>query len=286
MQLCSVGPQRSRMRPRAVWTALAVVVALYGSRTLTRNRDWHDELTFCTRTLQSSPDAYLIRANLGTLYWNQGHAAAAEREWKQAYELGPSSVITLNNLGVLYTRQKRYVDAILYLQKAIALKPNYAQAHLSLGLTYQEMGLAAQAESEFRRAVELAPLNAQMRNYFGNFLFGAGRFDQAEPQFLRAAELDSTAEPYDRLGDISLRRGQTGRAEQAFLRAAQLNPFDGHAHIRLGALYASHGRIDLAVREYRAGLETDPANAEALAALRRLNATTTSPAAPPPAPPQ
>ena len=92
---------------RGLALALAAIAALYAARTITRNRDWHDELTFCTRTLECSPDAYLIRVNLGKMYWDRGDARAAEREWREAYRLSPTTVITLNNLGVLYTRQKR-----------------------------------------------------------------------------------------------------------------------------------------------------------------------------------
>jgi len=252
--------------------ALYALLALYAYRSVARNRDWHDEFTFCTRTLECSPDAFLIRTNLGKVYWDRSDVAAAEREWRESYRLGPSSVITLNNLGVLRTRQGRYAEAVEFLQKAIRLKPTYANAHLSLGIAYDEMGRPEQAETEYRTAVGLAPLNSEARRRLGGFLLGAERLAEAEEQFRRAVEVDPTAEAYDRLGDIYIRWGTRDRAEQAFERSMRLDPFDSHAHFRLGALYAARGRVADAVREYEAGLETDPSNAEALAALRRLKA--------------
>ena len=60
--------------------------------------------------------------------------------------------------------------------------------------------------------------------------------------------------------------------EAAFTAALALNPFDGRAHFGLGAIYEHEGRLAEATREYSAGLETDPHNAEGLAALERLKA--------------
>jgi len=265
----------------AVGIALGGVAALFVLRSVTRNRDWHDELVFCTRTLECAPDAYLIRTNLGKVYWDRADTRRAEEEWLEALRLGPENVATLNNLGVLRTRQKRYAEAIEYLQKAIAVKPAYAVAFVSLGTTYAEMGDREQAEAAYRRAIALAPLSSEAHNYLGKLLLDAGRLAEAEEQFLRAAEINPSAETYVRLGDIYLHWGTADRAERAFARAAELDPFDSHAHFGLAALYAARGRSADAVREYEAGLKTDPANAESLAALRRLKAR-----APLPGPPQ
>src|SRR2546422_11066038 len=60
------------------------------------------------------------------------------------------------------------------------------------------------------------------------------------------------------------------KAERYFTRAIAVDPFDSHAHFKLGELYAKSGRNAEAVREYQAGLMTDPNNAEALAALKKV----------------
>jgi Flp pilus assembly protein TadD len=52
--------------------------------------------------------------------------------------------------------------------------------------------------------------------------------------------------------------------------AAKDDPFDSHAHFGLGAIEAADGRSADAIRDYHAGLETDPSNAAALAALKNL----------------
>ena len=83
-------------------------------------------------------------------------------------------------------------------------------------------------------------------------------------------ESEANATGYDGLGDAELARSPQGKAERYFARAIAVDPFDSHAHFKLGELYAKSGRNAEAVREYQAGLMTDPANAEALAALKKL----------------
>src|SRR5262249_44530558 len=89
-------------------------------------------------------------------------------------------------------------------------------------------------------------------------------------QFRRSAESEPNLVACDRLGDIYTHWGQSDKGEEAFGRAVSLEPFDSHGHFGLAALYAASGRSSSAAREYKEGLQTDPGNREALAALRRL----------------
>jgi Flp pilus assembly protein TadD len=255
---------------RALLGALALVMALYALRVVTRNRDWHDDVRLYTRTLAVSPDAYHIHNNLGTVYWRQGAVQAAEREWQEALRLAPRNAIILNNLGLAQTKQKRYPEALAYLQRAMRLKPNYTGPHMNLGIAYEEMGARGQAELQFRAAVALSPLDPEARNKLGKLYFDAGRLAEAEEQFRRSVESAPNWTAYEGLGDIHLARNDPARAEQAFRQALALNPFDSYAHFSLGAICAASGRTSEAIREYRAGLETDPANAQARSALEKL----------------
>jgi hypothetical protein len=49
-----------------------------------------------------------------------------------------------------------------------------------------------------------------------------------------------------------------------------LNAFDSHAHFGLAAIEAAGGRKAEAIRDYQAGLESDPTNRDALSALENL----------------
>lgn len=257
---------------RAAAAVLCVVGALYATRTIARNLDWRSDEILMLRTLESSPDANLIRANLGAIYWNRGDVAAAEREWLAALAVGPNNVVTLNNLGLLRTHQKRYQESLGFFQRAIRQRPDYMLAHLNLGDAYLQMGRIDDAEREFRLSVRLSPLNVVARNRLGKYFFDTGRWAEAQEQYESSLEVAPTTEACDRLGDLHERHGEADRAARLFEQAAALDRFDSHAHFGLGRIYAGQGRTADAIREHEAGLVTDPNNAEALAALEKLRA--------------
>jgi Tfp pilus assembly protein PilF len=240
--------------------------------TIRRNRDWRSEEALYQQTLLEQPDAQLIRTNLGVIDWDRGDMDGAEREWLAS--LGPARpfVSTLNNLGLLRTKQKRYPEAIDFFQRAIHERPLFSSAHMNLAAVYVATGEAAEADREFRTAVTLAPLNTDARNAYGHFLLDQNRMAEAQEQFRLSAEADVNDDAQENLAEIYSRAGDGNRAQAAFAAALALNPFNGHAHMGLGAIYEKQGRVVEATREYRASLDTDPHNSEALAALDRLKA--------------
>jgi Tfp pilus assembly protein PilF len=135
---------------------------------------------------------------------------------------------------------------------------------------YAEMGRFADADKQFRKAVSLAPLEINARNKYGHFLLEQGRASEAHEQFARSAEADANSDAYDNLGDLDLAAGDTQKARADYQAALALNDIDNHADFGMAKLDEQQGRIAEAVREYRAGLETDPRNAVALAAVQRL----------------
>jgi Flp pilus assembly protein TadD len=98
----------------------------------------------------------------------------------------------------------------------------------------------------------------------------AGRLEEAEEQFRLSLKTQANDSGYSGLGEIYLRRGDSGSAERAFHSATSLNPANSQAHFKLGALYLSKGRRAEALREYQAGLKSDPENRDALAAVGKL----------------
>jgi tetratricopeptide (TPR) repeat protein len=262
------------LQPAAWRGALACSLGAVGIicfvETVRQNLVWHDQETFIRHTLATSPGGSFTRANLGAIYWDRGDLASAEREWLEAFRERPDNAILLEDLGLLCAKQKRTQEAIDYFERAIRRQPNYMHAYLTFGNFYKELGQPADAEAQYRLAVRLTPLSIQARNALGELLYTVGRLAEAEQEFLRSIEIDRTVAAYDRLGDIYLRWQNRKQAEWAFAQAASLDPFDSHAHFELGALYAIRGAPEEALREYEAGLQTDPWNTEALAALRQL----------------
>jgi Tfp pilus assembly protein PilF len=258
------------LMPQAIAISVAVVACLYAIRTVERNRDWRSDEVLYRRTLEAQPDAQVIHPNLGVYYSDRGDWSAAEREWTLALGPGKPSAVTLNNLGLVRKTQKRYSEATDLFDQAIHLRPKYMSPYKNLAEMYAEMGRVAEADSQFQQAVSLAPLDTNARNSYGHFLLQQGRTSEAREQFARSAEADANAEAYDNLGDLDLAAGDSQMARGDYQAALALNPIDNHAYFGLAMMDERQGRIDDALREYRAGLETDPRNAVALAAMERL----------------
>ncbi len=257
---------------QAIVMSVAVVACLYAVRTVERNRDWRSDEVLYRRTLEAQPDAQVIHTNLGVYYADRGDWAAAEREWILALGPGKPSAVTLNDLGLVRKNQKRYGEAADLFEQAIGLRPKYMEPYKNLAEMYEEMGRLVDADGQFQQAVSLAPLDTNARNTYGHFLLQLGRISEAREQFARSAEADANAEAYDHLGDLDLAAGDPQKARADYQAALALNEIDNHADFGLATLDEQQGRLADALREYRAGLETDPRNSVALAAMQRLAA--------------
>jgi len=255
---------------QAIAVSVGVIACLYAIRTVERNRDWRSDEVLYRKTLEAQPDAQVIHTNLGVDYSERNDWSAAEREWILALGAGKPSAVPLTNLGLVRMREKRYSEAADLFNQAIALRPAYMAPYEHFAEMYSEMGRFADADKQFQKAVSLAPLDVNARNKYGHFLLEQGRASEAHEQFARSAEADANSDAYDNLGDLDLAAGDLHRARADYQAALALNDIDNHADFGMAKLDEQQGRIADAVREYRAGLETDPRNAVALAAVQRL----------------
>ena len=250
--------------------AAGLVAALWIIRILSRNRDWRDNLTFYTTTLKSSPEAYYIHNNLGIVYWEHGDTPDAEKEWRTTLRLDPTNEIALHNLGLISKAAKRYHQAENLFLLALAIRPNYSDARLDLGLTYQATGRLAEAEVQLRAAENLSPLNVRAHNALSEFYFDRRQLGDSVAEGRRSVEIEPNIQGYWDLGLAEWLKGNRGGAERALLNAEALSPSNSRAHFMLGLFYRDSGRPAEAIHEYRAGLQLDPANAEAVTNLKEL----------------
>jgi len=250
--------------------ATGLLVWLAVSGIVTRNRDWHDNVTFYQATLAVAPEAYYIHNNLGTVYWGQGSHAAAEKEWRIALQLAPGSEYVLHNLGLAAQSAQRYDEATDFFLRALAIRPNYSDAHLDLGKTYAAVGQLQRAELQLQTAATLSPLSVRAHNALSEFYFDRRDLRRAEAEARRSVAVQPTPQGYWDLGLPQWLGGDHVGAEQAFLLAEALAPADSRSHFMLGLLYMDSNRISDAIREYRAGLQIDPHNADAFANLKKL----------------
>ena len=253
-----------------VATLIAAAAVLGSARTISRNADWRNDFTLYTRTLETDPDAHVIRSNLGSVYFDLGQVLRAGREWEIALAGKPDNVVTMNALGMLYTQQGRYAQARAMLQRAIAAKPLWGPAHYNYGLLLQKTGDTNSALDEFKSAVQLSPLDATARRTYGDALLATGKLDEAEAQLKSAVDLEPSLEALQSLTQVYLRQEKYDLAEIFLRRTVEEYAIDSAAHFLLARLLEMSKHYDEAKKEYLAGLTTDAANAEAKAAIKRI----------------
>ncbi|HEV2419190.1 MAG TPA: tetratricopeptide repeat protein [Terriglobia bacterium] len=255
---------------RAAATFACVLAVLMITRIMIRGRDWKNDLTFYQSTLSVSPNALMIRNDLGNYYWDHGDFADAGEQWEKAYQLQPSATYVLDNLGLLRLRQKRYEEAVIFFERTLSVTPKDEGAHTGLGMAYSAMGMKQKAEQELLAAIKLAPLDVRPRVNLGELYFDEGRYAEACAQFQASNRSMPTTRASYGLGLAEWMRGDRTSAESAFKTALQIDPAGARPHFMLGLFYGATGRLAEAIREYQAGLQRDPGDQKALAALAKL----------------
>ena len=264
------GQRRTGLRVATV-TAGVALLALGTAKTWARNNVWNNDRVLYTETLKTDPDSFVMHMNLGVSYFDTD-SKASEKEFLRALELRPNSPNALNGLGCVYMEQDRYVEAEATLKRAIAEKPTWTDPHFNYGRLLKKTGRNDAALSEFQKAVEMGPANATARLYLAEELEERGRIGEAEAQYRESIQLSPSAslKAQQNLTDLLLKSGRDEEAITMMERMAVDYPFDSTTHLKLARSYEKQGRIREAERDYQRTLETDPANAEAKEALRRL----------------
>jgi protein O-mannosyl-transferase len=262
-------PARATIRVAALAVGF-VLVSLGAVKTWTRSLVWRDDLTLYSKTLETDPDSHIMHMNLGVTYDTLGDFSAAEKELRIANSLKPDSPNTLNALGYVYLEEGRVGEAGDAFRSAIAAKPQWTNPHFNYGRVLKKLGQDDAAFAEFQKAVELAPVNASARLYLAQELAERGKNSEAEAEYRKSVELSPSLVAQQDLVDLLLKTGKDNSAEELLQKMISEYPYDSTTHLKLGRLLEKSNKIEEAKKEYQAVLISDPVNAEAKDALKRL----------------
>ena len=160
-------------------------------------------------------------------------------------------------------------NASTYFQQAIEKDPTFAAVYARMGLNYLQYSFSGtfepnqfmpEAESAARKAVELDDALAEAHAVLGTVLYRY-RWDwsDSEKEFRRALTLNPNYAEGHRMFAAML--SATGRSQEAVAeaqRARDLDPLMLNGMLSLGQAYRAAGEHDLALAQFRAGLERDP----------------------------
>lgn len=256
----------------------------------------HDECAaICKDHLLAAPSGSEFWAIEGLLRQRRGAHADAIDAFRAALAFGPGFPWVHNALANSAMSMDDAETAVVHLQVAAAGRPDIAEYHLRLGIALQENGQNAEAEPPLLKALQLEPGNPlillrlgigalrvhqyeQALRHFdevlrlaplheaahvnrGSTLCELGRFDDGLLAFQRAIDLSpDNAHFWLRRASALFSRGLVGEAARHSLRAVHLAPGMTDAHVLLGKLHASQGRMEAADECFRNALRMHPAN--------------------------
>jgi tetratricopeptide (TPR) repeat protein len=105
-------------------------------KTIDRNNDWQDPITFYNQTAEYTQDSYRIWNNLGMAYADAGRSDEAIENYEKAISLSPENAVAYHNLANSYRDLGQYDSAIENYEKAIGLQSDFLFSYNSLAQLY------------------------------------------------------------------------------------------------------------------------------------------------------
>ncbi|MDQ3322380.1 MAG: tetratricopeptide repeat protein [Acidobacteriota bacterium] len=192
-----------------------------------------------------------------------------------------SKQLTIYGLGNLYSDQQRWEEAERAYRAAIQLEPSSADAYIALSFVLtqpiSDTDLAdryAEAEEAARRAISIDPTNAVAFDQFGVALELRGVIDdETQNAYRKAIELEPNfALAYAHLGRLLRRKGLNNESSAAYRTAVQLSA-DVPTMILVADVMQSQQRYLDSEQLLRQALRQDPKNPTALNLLGRALTT-------------
>lgn len=117
---------------------LLLVMSLLLIRTLIRNADWKDPITFYTKSISQSPWHIPMRHNLAMAYSDIGRDDLAIEGYKNIIAISDTYPNPHHNLANIYQKQGKFDLAEIEYQYAIQIDPNFLFSYTGLLDLYKE----------------------------------------------------------------------------------------------------------------------------------------------------
>ena len=213
---------RNRVSPRILYPVLTLVVLLLSLRTMVRNRDWKDDITLWTKTVETAPMAARARANLGKAYLRRDLDDLGRQELEEAVRIKPDVAAYHDDLGLAYLRLGRLAEAERELTQALRPKNRLVSANINLAYTYIRQGRKAEAVGPLVEALKIRPEEQTAMAQLALLYMELGRLDEAERQLLQLAKArPKDPKLYLALGSVYKRKGKPDLAKAALEKAAR-----------------------------------------------------------------
>jgi TolB-like protein/tetratricopeptide (TPR) repeat protein len=182
--------------------------------------DWEVAEREMRQALELGPGVPESLGALGLLLSAQGRHEEAIDVTRRALELDPLASVLSSDLATKYLRAGRFEDAIEQARRLLALEPEFPMAHSTLGWAYLKTDRTEEGIRELARAVEAAPGNTMLLAQLGQAKAEAGRAEDARAILdqLSAMAAEQYVSPYH-LAYVYTGLGEHDRAVECLDRA-------------------------------------------------------------------
>jgi tetratricopeptide (TPR) repeat protein len=167
-----------------------VIVGLYSTATVARNRDWQNNFVLWSQTVQSSPNSLVARGGLGMAYLKRGMLNEAQQEFETAIKLYPNHAKSHYNLGLVYHQKGDLKKALQNFSRSVTLDPGLMRAHYNLATLYAQQGNMDLAIRHYVKVTELDAEVSEAHYNLGLAYAMQGKLKQAISEWEKVLELD------------------------------------------------------------------------------------------------
>jgi serine/threonine-protein kinase len=248
-------------------------------------RRYPEALAALDQAMRRFPLERVFTDELGSVYYEQGDYAAAERAFRRSIALQPDAVVAYANLNGALLRQDRGDEALRVLQQGLQIRPS-ANLYTNLGNALFLRADYVGAAEAFENAV--SPTRGMPGDYLNwanlgdTLLWIPGREKQAREAYDKARRLlapllqraPNEVVLVSRMGLYAARTGDAAQAMDLMARAVALAPKGADVQFRAGLAYELLGKralaLDAIAKARRLGYPAEFIEAEPdLVALRR-----------------
>uniref|UniRef100_A0A3B3ZTK3 dolichyl-phosphate-mannose--protein mannosyltransferase n=1 Tax=Periophthalmus magnuspinnatus TaxID=409849 RepID=A0A3B3ZTK3_9GOBI len=264
-----------RLRHRRSRTALvycsAVLILLFGAKTVLRNRDWQNEEMLYKSGIYVNPAK--AWGNLGNVLKSQGKMEEAEHAYRNALYYRSNMADMLYNLGLLLQESNKFSEAVHYYKLAIGSRPTLASAYLNTGIILMNQGRMDEAKRTFLTCADIPDENLKDPHAhkssvtsclynLGKLLHEQGHQEDALSVFKEAIQkMPRQFAPqslYNMMGEAYMRLNRLTEAEHWYRESLRVKPDHIPAHLTYGKLLALTGQKTEAERYFLKAIQLDP----------------------------
>jgi protein O-mannosyl-transferase len=235
---------------------MAVVLLAYGAHAYAAA--FTNEETLWSYNLERNPDSSLAEHSLGSYYLGKNRFPEAIAHFREAIRLKPDFDLAYYNLGYVLEKTGHPEEAQELYRKALTFNPGSVNAYLNLGEMLRRNGKGAEAESLFRQGLKAVPGNPALTIDLAGLLIPSGRAAEALDLYEKAVELHPVvAQLQYSLGIALLQTGNLPEAGEHLAAAVQLDSGMASAHENLGVVLAQMGHLPEAIAQFQAAVAID-----------------------------